>query len=176
MAIFITIFGMGFLILIISLIFGHDTDVHVDVDASGADVGHGPGIFSVRLFALAMVGFGAVGFGVRATTEWTMFQSSMAGIAGALGIGAIGYFILRVFYASQESSTISDRDIIGGEAYLTDAISGGQNGQVACIIRGREITFLARSSDGNPIARNAPVRIVGKSGSIVTVEPIDKQQ
>jgi len=95
-------------------------------------------------------------------------------VGGALAIGAIGYFIIRLFYASQGSSTISDSDIIGRDAYVLDAIAGGQNGQAVCVIRGREITFLARASDGGSIARNVPVRITSKSGSIVTVEPIDK--
>ncbi len=169
MVIFATIFGAGFAVLLISLIFGGDADTHVDFDHG--DIGHGPSIFSFRILALLAIGFGAVGFGCQATTEMTMFQSSMAGIGGALVMGVIGYFILRAFYASQATSIVDDADIIGQRANVIDAISASDYGQVACIIGGREFTFLARSATGKPIARNAPVRITSKSGNVVTVSP-----
>lgn len=174
MLIFASIFGVGFLILVLSLIFGHDTDVDAGMDV-GHDVGgdaHGPSVFSIKMIALLMVGFGAVGFGMRATTELSMFQSSLAGVIGALAVGGIGYVILRMFYASQASSIVGDDDIVGIDGNLIDAIERDQNGQIACVVRGREITFLARSHDGQSIRRGAPVRIIGKTGSIVTVKEI----
>ncbi len=173
MVIFATIFGVGFLVLLISIIFGHDTDVHVDADASGVDT-HGPGVVSVKMIALMMVGFGAFGFGTRATTDWSMFKSSMAGLVGAAAVGVAGYLILRLFYSSQESSTISDEDIVGQQANLIDAVAGSDYGQAACVIRGREITFLARSVNGESISKHTPVRIVRKSGNVVTVEPYEQ--
>jgi membrane-bound ClpP family serine protease len=171
MVIFATVFGVGFLLLIVSLIFGHDTDIHADTDFD-AD-GHGPSVFSVKMLSLLMVGFGATGFGVDATTDASVFQSSMAGIAGAAVLGGAGYLIIKMFYRSQESSTISDQDIIGQTASLIDAIGSTGNGQIACVVRGREITFLARSSDGKSISRGTPVRIISKAGNIVTVERIE---
>jgi len=170
MIIFATIFGIGFLILVISLIFGTDHDFDVDADA---DAGHGHGIFSVKLVALLLVGFGATGFGARSTTDWSMFKCSMAGVGGAAIVGLIGWVILRAFYASQESSTVNDEDIIGQTANLIDAIGENQNGQIACIIRGREFTFLARSTDGKAIKRGTPVKIIAKTASVVTVQPIE---
>ena len=121
-----------------------------------------------------MVGFGATSFGFRTTTDYTMFQSSMTGVAGAAVVGIIGYLIIRAFYMSQASSTILDSDIIGMTGNTIDAIGSKDNGQIACIIRGREITFLARSSDGKPINKGAPVRIISKSGSVVTVKSLDE--
>lgn len=172
MIIFITIFGVGFAILLLSLIFGHDADFDMDHGDFG-HAGHGPNILSFRMLALLMVGFGAVGFGFRATSDWSMFRSSMAGVGGAAVVGIIGYLILRMFYASQASSTISDSDIIGSAGNVIDAIGETDYGQVACIIGGREFTFLARSKDGTIIRRNQAVRIVAKSGSVVTVTPSD---
>jgi len=173
MVIFASIFGVGFAILLISLIFGSDGDVDVDADVDmHSDIGHGPSVFSFKMIAMLMVGFGATGFGFRATTDYTMFQASMAGVVGALILTALGYFIMRAFYTSQASSTISNDDIIGQEASLIDMIDNGHNGQVLCVIREREYTFLARSSDGQTIAKGAIVKIVGKIGNIVTVEKI----
>lgn len=169
MMIFISIFGVGFAILLLSMIFGHDGDV--DVDADGLD--QGPSIFSVKMIALIMVGFGAGGFGLRATTDAGMFASSMTGVGGSVVMGLIGYFILRAFYQNQASSTIVNQDIVGSSGNLLDAITEDGRGQVSCVLRGRAITFLARSKDGQSIKRGTPVRIVAKISNTVTVEPIE---
>jgi membrane protein implicated in regulation of membrane protease activity len=169
--IFATIFGVGFLLLIISLIFGHDTDVDADTDVH--DGTSGPSVFSVKMISLIMIGFGAVSFGIRATQDATMFKSSMAGVAGAAVIGVVGYFIIRAFYASQVSSTITDQDLIGCTATVLDTIVADGQGQVACILQGREITYLARSGDGQVINRGKSVKVISKTGNIVTVEPIE---
>ena len=169
MLIFATIFGIGFLILLFSMIFGHDSDMHIDSGDFDTDLS-GPSIFSVKMFALLMVGFGAAGFGLRATTDYSMLQSTVGGVGGAVSVGSYGYFILRVFYTSQETSTISDADLIGHTAQLIDAIGEGTNGQIACIIRGREITYLARTQDRTTIAKGTQVKIISKTGNIVTVK------
>lgn len=171
MLIFATIFGIGFTILIFSLIFGHDVEADADIDGD-VDSGNGPSIFSVKMIALLMVGFGALSFGVRATSDATMLVSSMAGVGGAAAVGAIGYFIIRAFYTSQTSSTITDRDIIGSLATLIDTIPENGNGQVSCVIRGREITFLARSQNGKKIERGTPVKVLSKTANMVVVEKV----
>jgi hypothetical protein len=169
MMIFVSIFGVGFVILLLSMIFDHDGDV--DVDADGLD--QGPSIFSVKMIALIMVGFGAAGFGLRATTDASMLAASLTGTGGALVVGLVGYLILRAFYRSQASSTIVDQDIVGSTGNLLDAIVDDGRGQVAVVLRGREITFLARSKDGQSIKRGTPVAIVAKTANIVTVDPIE---
>jgi len=171
MAIFATIFGVGFLVLIFSLIFGHDVDGDIDHDFDHPEAG--PSIFSVKMIALLMVGFGSMSFGIRATTDASMLVASMAGVGGAAVIGGIGYFIIRAFYSSQASSTITDSDIIGCIATLIDAIPENGNGQISCMLRGREITFLARSKSGQAIARGNTVKVISKAGNIVTVEPAE---
>lgn len=178
MLIFATIFGVGFVLLIVNLIFGHDMDHGYDHDASGGldhdtDTSmHGPSVFSIRVISLLMVGFGALSFGVRATTSASMFVASMAGIGGAVVIGGVGYFIIKAFYMSQASSTVTDRDIVGCDGTLLDAISENGLGQITCVLRGREMTYLARSKDGLAIPRGAQVRVISKSGNAVIVEPI----
>ncbi len=172
MWIFASIFGVGFVILLFNLIFGGDADADADVDAiDDIDGSSGPSIFSLKMVSMLAVGFGSVGFGMRATTEASMLQSSLAGIGGALVVGIVGYLILKVFYASQYNSTITDNDIIGATANLIDAIPENGLGQVACILRGREVTYRARTADGKSVSRDIPVRIVNKTGDTVTVEP-----
>jgi len=169
--IFATLFGVGFLLLIGSLIFGHDTDVDADVDMDvDTDASGGAHIFSIKMISLLMVGFGAFSFGVRSSTAATMFVSSMAGIGGAILVGIVGYVIIRMFYSSQASSTITNADVIGSSATLIDGIAENGIGQASCVLRGREITYLARSRDGGAIKRGTAVRIITKTGNIVIVE------
>jgi len=166
--IFASIFGVGFGMLILSLVFGADGDFDFD-----ADIDHGPSIFGAKMIALLMVGFGAAGFGMRATTEVSMSTASLVGAGGALVMGIIGYVILRMFYSSQASSTITDQDILGSTGNLVDGIEDDQYGQVALIVGGREILFLARSEDSSSIDRGAPVRILSKAGNVVTVKQLE---
>lgn len=174
MLVFATIFGVGFLMLIFNLLFGGDVADNIDVDTdAGGDVGDGPSVLSIRMLALLMVGFGAVSFGMSATTDATMFACSMGGVGGAIVVGAIGYVILRAFYSSQASSTVTDADVIGKTANLIDGISENGTGQVAAVVRGREMTYLARSRDGQPIPKGAAVKIISKVGNTVTVEKLD---
>jgi membrane-bound ClpP family serine protease len=163
--IFATIGGIGFVLLLANLIFGGDAD-H-DIDHSG------PSIFSIRMIALLMVGFGCGGYGIRAATDASMLLSTVAGLGGALVVGLLGYALIRMFYTSQASSTVTDQDIIGNEATLLDAVPKDGVGQISCTVHGREITYMARSSDGKPIKKGARVRVVRRSGPSVTVEPIE---
>lgn len=172
MIIFATIFGAGFVVLLLSLIFGHDVDADVDVSTDVDGGSHGPSVFSIKMLALLAVGFGAVGYGFRTTTDWTMFQSSMAGVGGAAVVGLLGWLMLRLFYSSQASSTITDRDLLGSTGNTIDAIVENGYGQILCVVMGREITFMARSEDGGTIERRTPVKIVGKAGNIVTVRSL----
>ncbi|MEZ5360647.1 MAG: NfeD family protein [Candidatus Zixiibacteriota bacterium] len=173
MILFATIFGVGFLLLISSLIFGGD-DVDADVDGDfdhGFD--HGPSIFSLKMISLLMVGFGAMAFGIRATTDATMFIASMSGIGGAIVVGIIGYLIIRAMYMSQANSTIGNQDIIGASGTLIDAVPAGGRGQVACIIQGREVTFVAMNvEDGEAIPKSTPVKIVSRIGNSVKVQKL----
>ncbi|MBU0983070.1 MAG: hypothetical protein KKA42_04320 [candidate division Zixibacteria bacterium] len=175
MIIFASIFGVGFGVLVLSLIFGSDADIDVDADID-LDLDHGgPSIFGAKMIALLMVGFGAAGFGMRATTDVSMSTASLTGVGGALLMGVIGYVILRAFYASQASSTITNQDILGQTGNLLDGINGDRYGQVACVIGGREILFLARSEDAASIERGTPVRITAKAGNVVTVQKIENK-
>jgi len=173
MLIFATVFGIGFLLLIISALFGGDGDIDVDTDAVDLDTDHGPGFLNMKMLSVAMVGFGATGFAFRATTDFTMMQSSMAGLGGAVVMGILGYFILRAFYTAQGSSIVSREEVIGSQGHLIDAIPEKGNGQISCVVKGREITFLARSASGEPIPRGTPVEVIAKSGSVVTVRPTE---
>ncbi len=172
MLLFATIGILGFAILLVSLLFGHDQDHDfsgTDHDAL-SDGDGGPSIFSMKMLAIAMVGFGVTGFGVIAGTDWTMLVASLFGMGGAAVMGLIGFTIIKSVWRQQASSTITRADIIGAMGRLIDAIPAGGVGQIACSVRGREDTYMARTKDGHTIPLGSTVRIVDKVGQHVIVE------
>lgn len=172
MLLFATIGILGFAILLISLLFGHDQDHDfADQDHSGsADSDSGPSIFSVKMFAIEMVGFGVTGFGIMAGTDWSMLVASVFGLGGAAIMGLLGYAVISSIWKQQASSTITRSDIIGAVGRLIDAVPQDGVGQVACSVRGREDTYMARTKDGHSIPLGRTVKIVDKIGQHVIVE------
>ncbi len=171
MVVFATIGILGFAILLLSLLFGHDHDHDFSGhDHDGSDSNEGPSIFSVKMFAVEMVGFGVTGFGVRAGTDLSSVWASVAGLGGAAVMGIIGYTIIKSVWSQQATSTITKADIIGASGRLIDAIPRDGVGQIACSVRGREDTYLARTQDGHAIPHGRTVKIVDKVGqhAIVT--------
>lgn len=172
MLLFATIGILGFTILLISLFFAHDHDHDfsgTDHDALGDGDG-GPSIISVKMLAMAMVGFGVTGFGVIAGTDWTMLVASLLGMGGAFVMALIGYAVIKSIWKQQASSTITRSDIIGAVGHLIDAIPPNGVGQVACSVRGREDTYMARTKDGHAIPLGHTVKIIDKVGQHVIVE------
>ena len=169
---FIIIGGLGFLILLISAVFGHDHDHDfADHDHDGMHDGDkGPSVFSIKMFAIAMVGFGGTGFGFQTGTDWPTSLVTLAACGGALVMGALGYVIIKSFWGQQTSSTVKASDIIGCTGRLVDAIPQNGVGQVECPVRGRQDMFLARTNDGHAIASGRTVKIIEKSGQHVIVE------
>ncbi|MGB5106825.1 MAG: hypothetical protein WBP29_00245 [Candidatus Zixiibacteriota bacterium] len=172
MLLFASIGILGFAILLVSLIFGHDSDHDfADTDHGGLSDGDGgPSIFSVKMFAIEMVGFGVTGFGVLAGTDFSMLAASLLGLGGALVMGLIGFTIIKSVWKQQASSTIMRSDIIGAVGHLIDAVQQNGVGQVACSVRGREDTYIARTKDGHAIPLGTTVKIVDKIGQHVIVE------
>src|SRR3989338_11318429 len=90
--VFLSIFGFGFVITSVSLLFGGDSDgdgdFHLDHGDGGHDMsghhadGHseGPSIFSIRGASLLSIGFGGTGFLVHIYTK-KLLVSCIAGIA-----------------------------------------------------------------------------------------------
>lgn len=169
--VFATIGIFGFAILLLSLLFGHDHDHDFsDHDHDGAHDGDkGPSIFSVKMLAIVMVGFGIAGFGISAGTDWSMLAASLCGIGGAVVMGFLGYTVIKTIWSQQASSTITKSDIIGAVGRLIDAIGKDSVGQVACNVRGREDTYMAKTEDGHAIPLGATVKIIDKVGQYVIV-------
>lgn len=169
--VFLGLGAIGFLFLLISLVFGEvfeHFDFHGDFD-HGLDHG-GPGLLSPRIisvFITAFGGFGAIGIyqGVG------IFTSSMFGLGGGGVMAALIYFFARFLYGQQASSIISSSDLVGRTAQVTVSIPPNDSGQVRCLIGESLVDKIARSKDGSAIPYNSLVKIEDVIGESVIVIP-----
>ena len=169
LSIFLGIAAVGFLFLLISLVFGEIFD-HFDLGHGlDHDLGHGgPGFLSTRgiaVFITAFGGFGAIGI----YRGYGVFPSSLFGFAGGVVLATLVFFFARFLYGQQASSAIVSADLIGRTAQVSVAIPENGVGQVRCLIGESMVDKIAQSKDGQAIAFNSVVKIDELVGESVIV-------
>jgi len=179
MLVFLTIGGVGFIVLLLSFLVGelaeHGGDlVHElgDHDVGDHDVEHGhggPSIFSMRIIAAFATGFG--GFGAIARYyEISYMLSSLIGLASGLAVGAIVYFIVKFLFTQQASSAVEVGTLVGREATVDVIIPAGSMGKIQLTAKGGTVSLMAKSGNGEAIQHGAIVTIKSVVGDIVIVE------
>jgi membrane protein implicated in regulation of membrane protease activity len=170
-AVFLSIAGIGFLFLLVSLLFGEIFEhFEHDADFGGGDVGDhgGPGFFSARVMGVFITAFG--GFGAVATHYGlTPLPASGVGFASGAVFAALIYGFARFLYSQQATTEVRTVDMIGQTARVVVGIPAGGVGQVRCRIGEELIDKIARSRDGGAIPENAVVRIEEMLGETVIV-------
>ena len=167
-SVFLAIASMGFLFLLVSLvfgeIFGHLGDAHFD-----HEVDHGgPGFFSIRIMSVFVTAFG--GFGAVGTHyELSTLAASGVGFASGVFFASLIYAFARFLYGQQASTDMRTMELVGQSARVVIAIPAGGVGQVRCRIGEELVDKIARSQDGQSIPENAAVRIENVLGETVVV-------
>jgi len=166
--VFLGIAAIGFVFLLISLIFGELFE-HFGDGALEHDFGHGgPGFFSVRVmsvFVTAFGGFGAIGTHYGLST----LASSGTGFAAGVLFAWLIYAFARFLYSQQASTEVRTTDVVGKTARVVVAIPEGGVGQVRCQVGEEIVDKVARSREGDAIAENALVRVEENLGEMVIV-------
>lgn len=172
LAVFLGIAAVGFLFLLVSLVFGEIFE-HIDFDHDvDTDLGHGgPGLFSPRVVAVFITAFGGVG-AIGVQQGYGVFTSSAFGTAAGFFLGGLVYAFARFLYSQQASSTVSTSDLVGRAAQVSVGIPANGFGQVRCLVGETIIDKIARSNDGREIANNSLVRIEQVVGEAVVVSPV----
>ncbi|HEX9760588.1 MAG TPA: NfeD family protein [Candidatus Acidoferrales bacterium] len=166
-AVFLSIAGVGFLFLLISLIFGELFE-HFDHDHD-MDLGHGgPSFFSTRVLSVFVVAFGCAG-AVATHYGMSVAPASGVGVGSGFVFGWIVYAFARFLYGQQASSETRSADLVGQSARVTVAIPAGGVGQVRCRIGEELVDKIARTEDGSPVPENSVVRIKEFVGETVIV-------
>ena len=164
-SVFLTIAAIGFLILLISLVFGELFD-HFGVDHD-VEMG-GPGFLSGRIISVFITGFG--GFGAVAVHYGlSPIGASLVGFASGLVFAGIIYAFARFLHGQQASSDVLSADLVGQSARVVVAIPAGGVGQIRCRLGEELVDKIAQSSDGAAIPENASVHIARILGDTVIV-------
>lgn len=181
--IFLTVGGIGFLFLMISLILGDifdaldldlgaDLDFDADVDAEFDSGGAGFGILDSRVISMFLVAFGFVGA--------LGLQLGLGGVLGALlGIGsglilgglvfAFGYYLV----SNEGPPPVTNRELVGHAAKVIVDIKPESIGQISFRVRGQRIDKLARTRDGKEIKTGESVFIEEIAGNEFIVSSMD---
>jgi membrane protein implicated in regulation of membrane protease activity len=163
--VFLAIAAVGFLFLVIALIFGEIFDFF-DHDAD-VDVG-GPGIFSSRVVAVFITAFG--GFGAIATRYGVdPLIASLVGVASGFFFGGLILMFARFLYNQQATSEVRTTDLVGQSGRVIVAIPANGVGQIRCRIGEELVDKVAQSRDGSAIAEHATVRVETVLGETVVV-------
>jgi membrane protein implicated in regulation of membrane protease activity len=165
--VFLAIAALGFMFLMVALIFGeifdffdHDLDI-------GMDHG-GPGVLSSRVIAVFITAFGAFG-AIAVNNGLSTGAASGVGLGSGVIFGGIIYGFLRFLYGQQATSEVRSSDLVGQSARVVIGIPAGGVGQVRCRIGEELIDKIAQSRDGAPIPENTPVHIESVLGETVVV-------
>jgi membrane protein implicated in regulation of membrane protease activity len=163
--IFLAIAAVGFVFLIVTLVFGEVFDFF-DADH---DFDHGgPGFFSSRVIAVFITTFGC--FGAIATQYGVSpIAASGAGIAGGFVFGGLIFVFARFLYGQQASSEVRPTDLVGQSCRVVIAIPAGGLGQIRCRIGEELVDKIARTDDGQPVPENTSVLVAEVLGETVIV-------
>jgi len=177
MIVFVAIAIAAFMIVAGGFLFGHDHDFDHDIDH---DVGHEAGvdthgiigIFSMRVIATFIMGFGAAGaIALHYGAGYPV--ASLIGVAAGMVLGALMYGIMLLFIEQQASSVTPTDSLLGCTGTVTVPIDKDSMGEVGVSVGGEYHTFTARAHDCSPLGKGLAVRIVAVAGSILTVDKAD---
>ncbi|MGE3465497.1 MAG: NfeD family protein [Pyrinomonadaceae bacterium] len=169
LALFAIIGGVGFLLLLISLIVG-DLFEAIGFDMSvGADAGVDFGFLDSRVIAVFITAFG--GFGaIGVQMGYGAVASSVIGLLGGVVFGGIVSAFGRFLIGQQASSSVTDDDLIGRTAQVAVAIKPGELGHVSIRIGDERVDKVARSQGGEEIKAGTLVKVAAIAGDSVIVE------
>ncbi len=173
MMIFTSIAVAAFIIVCGSFIFGHDHDVDHDAGDVGHDVDAGDNeptvsIFSTKVIATLLMGFGAAG-AIATYYGASHVTASLIGLGCGVLLGGVTYFILELFYKQQASSLVQTSDAVGCSGRVTVSIPESGQGEVSLQVDGLYCSYSA-SSTGGAIPKGEMVRVIRTLGSQLVVE------
>ena len=167
LTVFLIIAALGFVFLVVSLLFGEMFDhFGIDHDIGGGADAH-PFVDSrvISVFLTAFGGFGAIGVQLGLSA----LVSSLLGLGGGVMLGGIVSLFARFLYQQQASSSVSAVQLVGRTAQVTVKIPPDGIGQISCRIGEERVEKLARTRDHEEIKAGALVRIEEIAGDSVLV-------
>jgi membrane-bound ClpP family serine protease len=171
--IFVAIALAGFIVVAGAFLFGHDHDLGHDFSHdfshdAGPDVHGIISIFSTRVIFTFIMGFGAAGAIARAYGADNLI-ASLIGVAAGIILAALMYGVMLLFIEQQASSVICSDALLGCTGTVTVPIDKDAVGEIGVSASGEYRTYTARAQGAGPLQKGRTVRIIGMTGSVVTV-------
>jgi membrane protein implicated in regulation of membrane protease activity len=163
MLVFLSLAVVGILLTVLSAFFGHDFDVHPELEFGGL------GFFSLRAMSIFLLTFGTVG----ALAHWLgrpTVTSSLWGLLAGVGTYALYVVAMQLVRSQQASSLIEDRELPGLTGMVTIAIPAGGIGEVTCRLKGQSTRRVARGAPGEAFSEGALVKVRDVQGDVLLVE------
>lgn len=166
-SVFLGIAAVGFLFMMVSLLFGEVFE-HFD-GGLDHDLDHGgPGFFSSRVIGVFVTAFG--GFGAIATHYGLgALPASLVGLGSGVIFGGAVYLFARFLYGQQASSELRSQDLVGQAARVVVTIPEGGVGQIRCRLGEELVDKVARAGDNSAIPENSVVTVQEVLGEVVIV-------
>jgi membrane protein implicated in regulation of membrane protease activity len=163
----IAVVGFAFLLIMLFVgeLFGGDHDL-VGHDVAG-EFG-GPSVFSSRIMAAFITAFGVGGIVAR---YYELSHPAAAGVGTASGVVLAGlvYQFAKLLYSQQASSELQMTRLVGRTAEVSVAIPAHGVGQISLSVSGERTEHVARSKDGQAVARGSEVIVTELRGDSVVV-------
>jgi hypothetical protein len=169
LTVFLGIAGIGFLFLVVTLVFGEVFEHFDGHDADGGDSGHdGPSFFSPRVIAVFMTAFGATG-AISTHYGFGTAASSLGGFLSGGFFGTLIYYFAKFLFGQQASTSVANQDMVGRPGRVVVAIPAGGVGQVRLQVGEELVDKIAKSQSGDGIGPNLPVVVESVLGEVVVV-------
>lgn len=173
MTVFIIIAMVGFVFLLISALFGHDTDHDFHLEAAHeVSFGEHPSPFSTRVISLFMVAFGAAG-AIAHIYGMGITGASLVGLGAGLIVAFSGYKLIELFMQQQSTSVVTEEQLVGTVGQVSVAIPADGVGQISVEVNEKRMYPMARAAAaGTTFPEGVQVKIVRSSGSTVYVDKV----
>ncbi len=170
LTVFLIIAGLGFALLLVSLVFGEVFELFgFDVDVGGGIDGHG--LLDSRAVSVFITTFGGVG-AIATQLGFSVLPSALLGLASGLAFGGLVSLFARFLYRQQSTSSVSASQLVGRNAQVIVAIPAGGVGQISCRIGEERVERIARSRDSRELSLGTLVCIEEIGSNFVIVSPV----
>lgn len=180
-------FLTGVLYTVISFILGHlldfagvdgHIDTHVDMHVDGhIDVGghlSGAGVSPIKPITIAafVTVFGGTGMILMRDNYGSLLSAVIAAALGFIVSFILYRFIVVPLYKAQNTSAVSQIELIGGLAHTALTMTGNSFGKINYTVEGNTYSAPAKSIDGVAIAKGAPVVIIDIKKNVFYVKEV----
>jgi hypothetical protein len=166
-SVFLAIAAIGFLLLLVALIFGELFDF---LDHGDLEIG-GPGVLSSRVIAVFITTFGCAG-ALAVQNGYSPAVSSLVGAVSGFVFGGAMAMLGHFLYKQQSTSEVLSADLVGQQARVIVSIPANGVGQIRCRVGEELIDKVAQSRDGLAIPENSSVQVETVLGETVIVRKL----